>query len=123
LLLFLCGFGRERFVNLIFFLSKEHIDRAGEKVYGVPDLVIEVLSAGTEQVDRGEKYLEYAKAGVREYWTDDPDGQSIEVYILRRNVYQLKEKFKPGEIATSELLPGFEVNVNEVFQSPHRGVR
>lgn len=100
----------------IFFLSKEHIDRAGEKVYGVPDLAIEVLSAGTEQVDRGEKHLEYARAGVREYWILDPDGQNIEVYILRKNVYQLKGKFKSGEVAGSELLPGFEVNVSEVFQ-------
>lgn len=84
--------------------------------------MIGVLSPETEQVDRGEKYLEYAKAGVRGYWIVDPDEQSIEIYILRRNVYQLKEKFKSGEVAESELLPGFEVNINEVFQLPHRGM-
>ncbi|MCL0048654.1 Uma2 family endonuclease, partial [Dehalococcoidia bacterium] len=95
----------------IFFLSKEHADRAGEKVYGVPDLVIEVLSPGTEQVDRGEKYFEYARAGVREYWMVDPDEQTIEVYILRGSVYQLRERFKAGELVRSELLSGFETNV------------
>ncbi|MCL0069761.1 Uma2 family endonuclease [Dehalococcoidia bacterium] len=100
----------------IFFLSKEHADRAGEKVYGVPDLVMEVLSPGTEQVDRGEKYFEYARAGVREYWMVDPDEQTIEVYILRGNVYQLRERFKAGELVRSELLSGFETNVSEVFQ-------
>ena len=100
----------------ILFLSKEHADRAGEKVYGVPDLVVEVLSPGTEQADRGEKYLEYAKAGVREYWIVDPNERKVEVYTLRENVYQLVERCKPGEAIHSELLCGFEVNVNEIFQ-------
>lgn len=100
----------------IFLLSKEHADRAGEKVYGVPDLVIEVLSAGTEEVDRGEKYLEYAKAGIKEYWIVDPDKHRIEVYILRGNVYQLWERFESGETVRSELLPGFEINVSEIFR-------
>lgn len=99
----------------ILFLSKEHADRAGEKVYGVPDLVVEVLSPGTEQADRGEKYFDYAKAGVREYWLVVPDERRVEVYALRENVYQLTERFKPGEVAHSELLSGFEVNVNEIF--------
>jgi len=99
----------------IFFLSKEHADRAGEKVYGVPDLIIEILSPGTDQVDRGEKYFEYAKAGVREYWIVDSDEQRVEVYILRGSVYQLQERFKSGEVARSRLLSGFEVNVNEIF--------
>ena len=100
----------------IFFLSKEHADRAGEKVYGVPDLVIEVLSGGTEEVDRGDKYFEYAKAGVREYWIVDPDKHKIEIYILRGSVYQLWERFVSGETVRSGLLPGFEIGVNEMLR-------
>ena len=100
----------------IFFLSKEHADKAGEKVYGVPDLVIEVLSPGTEQVDRGKKYLEYAKAGVREYWIVEPQKRNIEVYVLRGNIYKLQGKYKVGQLARSELLSGFEVDVGKVFQ-------
>lgn len=100
----------------IFFLSKEHSERAGEQVYGVPDLVIEVLSPGTEQVDRGEKFFEYAKAGVGEYWLVDAEKRRIEVYTLKRKVYELKERYSSGEKAYSQLLSGFEVEVDKIFQ-------
>ena len=100
----------------IFFIAEEHLDRIEEKACGVPDLVIEVLSPGTEQVDRGEKYLEYARAGVGEYWIVDPEGQSIEVYVLRGGAYELQGKYKPGDRARSGLLSGFEVNVEEIFR-------
>lgn len=99
----------------ILFLSKAHADRAGEKVYGVPDLVVEVVSPETEQADRGEKYFEYSKAGVREYWLVDPYERKIEVYALRENVYHLTERFKSGEVVRSEFLSGFEMNVDEIF--------
>jgi Uma2 family endonuclease len=49
----------------IFFIAKEHAERIGEQVCGVPDLVVEVLSPATRETDRGEKFFEYAKAGVQ----------------------------------------------------------
>lgn len=100
----------------IFFLSKEHSERAGEQVCEVPDLIIEVLSSGTEQVDRGEKFFEYAKAGVGEYWLVDPGKQRVEVYILKGGVYELEERYSSGEKACSHLLSGFEVAVDKVFE-------
>jgi len=100
----------------ILFIAKEHADRIGEKVCGVPDLVVEVLSSGTEKEDRERKYLEYARAGVREYWIVDPEAQSIEVHVLRGDAYRLQGKYRPGESAPSRLLPGFEVKVAEVFR-------
>lgn len=42
------------------------------RVDGPADLVVEVLSPGSEEVDRGAKYLEYEAGGVREYWIIDP---------------------------------------------------
>lgn len=100
----------------IFFLSQKHSDRAGEQVYGIPDLVVEVLSSGTEHVDRGEKLFEYARAGIEEYWLIDPEKQRIEVYVLKRGVYELEERYSSGEKACSHLLPGFEVGVDKIFQ-------
>ena len=100
----------------IFFLSKEHSSRAGERMYGVPDLVIEVLSPGTEQTDRGEKFFEYAKAGVTEYWIIDPAKQRVEVYTLKGRVYELDEKYGLGKKVCSCLLSGFEIEVEMIFR-------
>jgi Uma2 family endonuclease len=100
----------------IFFIATEHSDRIGEQSCGVPDLVVEVLSPSTLKTDRQEKPCEYALAGVTEYWLVDPDQERIEVYILRGSVYQLAERFNPGEVAHSKLLSGFEVSVDEVFR-------
>lgn len=97
----------------IFFIAKEHADRIGEQACGVPDLVVEVLSPATRETDRGEKFFEYAKAGVQEYWLVDPEKRSLEVYTLRGQVY---EPFVlSGERVCSKLLEGFCVASEEIF--------
>jgi len=100
----------------IFFISKGHVDRIGEKTCGVPDLVMEILSPGTQEIDRGEKFFEYAQARVMEYWLVDRDKGRIDGYTLRGSAYELMESYKLGETACSGLLSGFEVLVDEVFR-------
>ena len=100
----------------IFFIAKGHANRIGEKTCGVPDLVMEIISPGTQEIDRGEKFFEYAQARVTEYWLVDPDKGRIDAYTLKGNAYELMERYKPGETACSELLSGFEVLVDEVFR-------
>jgi Uma2 family endonuclease len=87
----------------------------GEQAYGPPDLVVEVISASTRRTDRVEKFVEYARAGVSEYWLVDPDAQAIEVFVLQDDAYVLLVKAGSGEKAHSKLLKGFEVDVDEVF--------
>jgi Uncharacterized protein conserved in cyanobacteria len=99
----------------IFFFLKAHTDRIGEQVCGVPDLIIEVTSPSTSRVDRMEKFQEYARAGVPEYWIVDPEARTVEVYVLQRGAYVLRGKWEPGETASSGLLEGFAVRVEEVL--------
>ena len=56
------------------FLSNEnlHLVAGNGRVYGAPDLVIEILSASNKQYDRVTKKEIYARAGVKEYWIVDP---------------------------------------------------
>lgn len=98
----------------IFFVSREHEDRIEEHVCGVPDLIVEVASSSTFKTDRMEKFHEYARAGVQEYWLVDSEKRSIEVYTLQQGAYLLRGKWGAGERASSELLAGFEVEVDEV---------
>ncbi len=99
----------------ILFVSHAHADRIGEQTYGPPDLVVEVISPATRRVDRGEKFLEYARAGVSEYWLVDPDAQTVEVFVLIEEAYSLLGQFGLGERARSQVLAGFEVEIDEVF--------
>ncbi len=99
----------------IMFFSTEHSDRIGEQVLGVPDLIVEVISPSTVTTDRVEKFYEYARAGVREYWMVDPEEQAIEVYTLREGAYVLGGKYRPGESARSGVLTGLEISVGEVL--------
>jgi Uma2 family endonuclease len=49
---------------------------------GPADLVIEIVSPESIGRDRGEKFVEYERAGIREYWLIDPDRKSAEFYQL-----------------------------------------
>ncbi len=105
----------------IVFMHRDHADRIREDYWGVPDLVVEVISprtpqsSGTESVDRGKKFREYAQAGVAEYWLVHPAERTIEVYVLRGEVYHLLGRWGVGETARSEVLAGLEVPVEEVI--------
>jgi Uma2 family endonuclease len=100
----------------ILFVSQAHADRIGEQVYGPPDLVVEVVSASTRRTDRVEKFVEYARAGVDEYWLVDPEAQTIEIFTLQDGAYTLLVKAGKGEQVRSGILAGFEVAVDRVFE-------
>jgi len=99
----------------IVFMSNEHRDRISQKYWGVPDLVMEIISESTAKEDRAGKFHEYSKAGVLEYWIIDPFRQTIEVYILETGAYILFGRWGFVETAKSKLMVDFEVNVGEVL--------
>ncbi len=74
-----------------------------------------MLSPSNWLTDRREKYDAYAAAGVREYWIVDPEGSSVEVFVLRQGAFDLCGKFGLGDRVRSEVLRGFEPRVDEIF--------
>jgi len=86
-------------------------------IEGTPDLAVEVLSPSTWLNDRRTKFALYAEMGVREYWIVDPDEQTVEVFSLQEGRYGLVDCFGLGTTLHSDLLPGFEVAVADIFQS------
>ena len=61
-------------------------DRAIE---GPPDLVVEILSAGTARRDRGAKAKLYARFGIPHYWVLDPKAHTFEALSLHGHSYRL----------------------------------
>ena len=61
------------------------------KINGVPDLVVEVLSASTMKNDRTKKKDIYERNGVREYWIVDQWKKFVEVYHSVDGKFELDE--------------------------------
>ena len=91
------------------------------------DLVIEVVSddARDRERDLVVKRQEYARAGIPEYWIVDPETRTIHVLTLdgveSGGPYRVHGDFEPGATATSLLLPGFVVSVDECFAAGEGG--
>lgn len=101
----------------IFFISKEGVEIiAEEEIRGAPDLVVEIISPGTEDRDRHYKKTLYARHGVVEYWIVDPDAKTVEVYKLGEKGFELVRAYKESEVLESPLLPGLKVDLKEVFE-------
>jgi Uma2 family endonuclease len=84
-------------------------------IIGPPDLLAEILSAGTARRDLSVKRSAYEAAGVREYWVVDPVAMTIEVLALVGDVYQRHGLFDLDKPLTSPVLPGFELRLRDVF--------
>lgn len=65
----------------VIYLTAANRGIIGQRLEGAPDLVVEVLSAGTTRRDRGEKLALYAETGIREYWIVDPSERQIEFLV------------------------------------------
>jgi Uma2 family endonuclease len=67
----------------IVFVAAAHRDRIKDRIWGPPDLVVEVMSRGTARRDRTTKLAWYARYGVSECWLIDVAYRFIEVVDLR----------------------------------------
>ena len=92
-------------------LKKNHLQ-------GPADLVVEVMTAGSRGTDRGDKFYEYEKGGVKEYWLIDPERKRAEFYPLGPDKhYDLVEAGDDG-IFRSVVLKGLWLRVDWLWQRP-----
>ncbi len=92
------------------------LDESGH-LLAAPELVVEVLSAGTdnERRDREVKRKLYAIRGVQEYWIIDWRRQQIEIFRRDNHGLPLVATLFNNDVLTSPLLPDFQQLVAEVF--------
>ncbi|MFM9966401.1 MAG: Uma2 family endonuclease [Planctomycetaceae bacterium] len=83
-------------------------------------LAMEVVSPGSQNRARDlvQKRKEYARGGIEEYWIVDPDQSLVSVLTLAGSKYVVHGEFGMGTRATSVILKGFEVSVDELFNLP-----
>jgi Uma2 family endonuclease len=92
------------------------VDESGHFT-AAPDLVVEVLSLGSqnERRDREVKLRLYSLKGVLEYWIVNWRLQQIEVYRWDAGQLGLVGTLLPEDELTSPLLPGFCCSVARFF--------
>lgn len=98
----------------IFFISNANRDIIQDRIRGVPDLAVEVISQSSWKRDRVEKKALYEQVGIAEYWIVDPESRSIEVFALAKGVYQLHSRAADSELAKSKLLAGFKISFGQL---------
>ncbi len=84
--------------------------------FPVPDFIAEVISPGTERIDRTIKPEDYAAHGVGEYWIVEPESELVEQYVLEKETYVLKIKADSGMLQ-SRVVAGFEIPVRAIFDA------
>lgn len=88
-----------------------------DKIYGAPDLIIEVLSPATSLKDKREKKALYERFGVTEYIIADPLEQYVESFHLGPDgSYSKGDVFGPREVLPLKFLGGIEIKLWEVFE-------
>ncbi len=101
------------------FVAKENMERI-KRTYldGPADLVIEIMSPESVGRDRGDKFVEYEAAGIREYWLIDPQRKQAEFYRLdEENRYQTVFSGKEG-VFHSQVVDRFYLRVEWLWQKP-----
>lgn len=82
-----------------------------QRLAGVADLVIEVVSPESVKRDNEDKFAEYEAAGIREYWIIDsrPEAPGAEFWVLDEHG-QYQSMPVHNHIYHSTVLPGFWLN-------------
>ncbi len=98
----------------LLFVSNERLHIISEKrIIGAPDLIIEILSESSYELDTKIKYRVYEESGVQEYWIIDPNKKSMTFY------HRIDKSFKKipyDKEYSSSVLKDFSIHPQNFFQ-------
>lgn len=100
-------------------LLPENADRYHRTyIDGPADLVVEIISPESVERDRGEKFAEYERDGVKEYWILDEQRKDAMFYVLNaEGVYERREPDADG-VYHSAVLPRLYLPVEMLWRDP-----
>lgn len=85
-------------------------------VDGPADICIEIVSPESVSRDHGEKFEEYEKGGVGEYWIIDPVHSEVRFYRLNeKGLYESQSISQAGDYVTPRL-PQFRLHIATLWE-------
>lgn len=95
--------------------ANEHIihDR---RIYGVPDLIVEVLSPGNATYDETTKLTAYANAAVPEYALINPATRTLALrHLVEPGRYESLATYRESDILTFQCVPSIPLVLAKLF--------
>jgi Uma2 family endonuclease len=99
----------------LLFVAKERAHIVTAKVYGVPDLVIEVLSPHPRIGKLSERLDWFSRYGVRECWLARLPEKQISVLTLTKQGVVAEQAFSRAERVRSDVLEGLDLTPLQIF--------
>lgn len=99
--------------DLLVICDEENV-REG-KYYGVPSMVIEILSPSSRSKDTIIKLNLYWREGVREYLLVDPIKEVVYYWSFENKEIVLQQTLTGTDVFSSSVFEGFQVNIIEIF--------
>ena len=84
-----------------------------EGCHGAPDWIIEIISPSSRRMDSFIKLFKYRAAGVKEYWTVDPDTRLVNVYIFEGDEGDMAQ-YSFNDTIPVHLCQGLEISFPEI---------
>lgn len=97
----------------IVFVSRDRLAIIKERIWGAPDLVVEIASPSTARRDRTIKVGWFRRYGVRECWLIDVRSRSVEVIELQSTTPA--RMFLGDQRVRSIVLPDWTVPAEQFF--------
>jgi Uma2 family endonuclease len=98
----------------VFIVCNEEIIEEGA-VFGVPDMVVEIVAATNIKKDAQIKFELYEEASVKEYWIILADIRAVQVFVLHDSKYQFIKTYSDDDMIPINILPEYKVSFNDIF--------
>jgi Uma2 family endonuclease len=107
----------------LFYVQRSRAEIIGGRLYGPPDLVIEVASPSTAAFDRGQTLHRYEHIGVRWYCIADPIARTVEKLELIDRRYVRRSVNSGGAAFAPALFPGLTIDLSVIWPDPELTTR
>ncbi len=112
--------GPSREPDLLFASEAKRANFSSKRFSGAPDLAVEIISPGSLYIDRNDKFREYERAGVQEYWLVDsrPEQKRADFYRLDDEGRYALFATEADDKVASEVLEAFWLRPSWLWQEP-----
>lgn len=97
------------------FIAADRLHICTDRVWGPPDLAVDVLSIGTARHDSTVKLSWFQRYGVRECWLIDPVAREVNVVSFTGSA-RASRAYTEDELVQSSVLPQLRLRAADLFQ-------